>query len=151
MIEYNPYYTNDFVDDTVEASIRITSFDEMISSLNTSGREIEILIPAADSKSALGGTAAFMGSLDIPVRAVLFGPSAKIEEILDAMKALDKPSRENVTLVPADNPERIFDEVLNRIDRKKNQIILKGNITSDQLMKGMKKKKERIIPANFPG
>lgn len=124
---------------------RITSFAEMIRSLNAGGMEIEVLIPAADSKSALAGTAAFMESLDIPVRAVLAGSVSKIEETLEGLKSTGKNLREDVTLLPAESPEEIFDAILDRVDRKKNQIILKGNITSDRLMKGLLQKKEKII------
>ncbi len=145
MSEKNTDRMSEYVDDTVEASKKITSFDEMISSLNAGGMEIEILIPAADSKSALAGTGAFMESLDIPVRAVLAGPATKIEAVLREMENKGKLRPENVTLLPAESPEEIFDAVLNRIDRRKNQIILKGNITSDQLMRGLLQKKEKII------
>jgi phosphotransacetylase len=124
---------------------RITSFAEMVRSLNTDGTEIELLIPAADSKSALAGTAAFMDSLDTPVRAVLAGPVSKIEATIDGMDAPEKFRRENITLLQADTPEEIFEGVLARIDRGKNQMILKGNITSDRLMKGLLRKKEKII------
>ncbi|MFW5769527.1 MAG: hypothetical protein ACOCYA_05690, partial [Spirochaetota bacterium] len=128
MSEKNTDKMSEYVDDSFDASRKITSFDKMISSLNAGGTEIEILIPAADSKSALAGTAAFMEFLDIPVRAVLAGPVTKIEAVLGEIENAGKLRQEYVTLLPAEDPEEIFNAVLSRIDRRKNQIILKGNI-----------------------
>jgi hypothetical protein len=48
-------------------------------------------------------------------------------------------------MIPAGSLEDAFSVVLQCIDRKKNQIILKGNSTSDQLMKGLLQEKEKII------
>ncbi len=123
----------------------VKTFAEIVDYVNEQGQDIEVFIPLADSGSALGGVAAFIDSVDIPVKVRLLGDADKITKVI-ADKGLEKNLRSgNVEMIPAAGMDEAFGRTLDGIDRGKNQIILKGNSTSDQLMKGLLQQKEKII------
>lgn len=122
----------------------VQSFKQMISNLNESGREIEVLVPAGDSSSALKGLSAFIESVTLPVKSLLIGNAPLIEKtIKDKKLSLLYPGKK-VEIVSAGDTDDIFQKTADLIDKDKNQIILKGNTTSDQLMKGLLKEKEKF-------
>ncbi len=123
----------------------VQSFTEIVDYVNEQGQDIEVVIPLADSGSALGGVAAFIDAVEIPVKVRLIGDADNITKVITD-KGLEKNLRTgNVEIIPADGMDEAFSRTLDGIDRGKNQIILKGNSTSDQLMKGLLQRKEKII------
>lgn len=126
---------------------KVNSFSEIVSYVNEQGKDIEVLIPVADSGSALGGVSAFIDAVDISVKVKLVGDKEKIAGVISEKGLEENLRSNNVEIIPAVSMEECFNTVLDSIDRKKNQIILKGNSTSDQLMKGLLQQKEKIIDA----
>lgn len=123
----------------------LITFDAMIDEINHHNQEIEILIPMADSKSALAAAAAFIDSVTSPVRLILCGPPAAIKAVLTSTELETLSERPETELIDTDSCEQAIEHIIERIRRDKHQIILKGNTTSDRLMKGLLCNKDRVI------
>lgn len=123
----------------------VPSFSEMLSEMNTQGREMEVIILMADSGTALEGIASFMELLTIPVRVSLIGEPARIEEEMRNNQLGRVFTPENTALVKAETLEEAFSRLFSILDPKKNQFIMKGNLSTDKLMRGLLQRKERLL------
>lgn len=123
----------------------LRSFSEMIHHLNSLSGELEVIIPMAESGSALAGVASFIGSLDARVRTILIGHGEHIKRIIEE-KNLEAPlKRGGMEILEAEAVETAMDQLFSVLKTGSNQFILKGNLPTDQLMKGLFSRKERII------
>ena len=124
---------------------KVKTFSQMVDFIKGSDIGIELLVPMADSSSALEGAASFLELVPLGVNVLLIGDGEKVEAAAHK-KGHDSALRnERVKLVQVETMEGALKKTVERIDKNKNQIVLKGNLTTDQLMKGLLQHKEKVI------
>lgn len=124
---------------------KVRTFSQMVEFINRSEIGIELLVPVADSSSALEGVGSFLDAVPAGVHVRLIGDRGKIESVA-RNKGLDGVLEdEKVDVVQCATTETALKKSADMIDRNRNQIVLKGNLTTDRLMKGLLQQKEKVI------
>lgn len=124
---------------------KVKTFSQMVDFINRAEIGIELLVPAADSSSALEGVGSFLDAVSVGVRVRLIGDREKIETVAHNKGLDDVLGDEKVEVIPCADTEAALYTTADLIDRNRNQIVLKGNLTTDRLMKGLLRQKEKVI------
>ena len=111
---------------------RIESFDRMKEYLRAQEKKFVIVVPQAQSKSALAAIDELINELGDKVGAVLVGDENRINEIISGLPHLRVT--ENKTVINAPDKTEAFRISMDIIRRGEAQILLKGDSASDELM-----------------
>ena len=120
----------------------IVTFESMAAELKNSNRRVKIVVPVADFDSALGAVALYLKEMGKRVRIILIGDKQKIKEIWNGLETGISLRDRRIKIHRAADKEKAFQIAMKMIHKRKADIILKGNTSTDELMAVAFKKEE---------